>query len=362
MFHRCTPRAPADEHGSARLEVAGPRRLNVDVHCHYTSRRADDFALPHRKANSEAMLAFAGGSERSQHTEDIKALDQRIRGTERRLAEMDAMGVDVQIISPGPMQYFYWLEPELGREASRMVNDDITEIAARHPDRLVAMGTAPLQHPEFALAELERCVKKLGLRAMEINTCVNGTELSQAGLDKFFAKVEEYGVVLFIHPLGFTDGGRMARHFFINTIGNPLESTLAIGHLIHDGVLDRYPGLKICVAHGGGYIAHYIGRLDHTYEHRPEVHKQMSKPPSAYMRQLYFDTVLYDPAEIEQLARRWGAEHVLMGTDWPYNMGERDPIGLLRRCTAISEADREKIAGRNAAELFGIKDRVKRSD
>jgi aminocarboxymuconate-semialdehyde decarboxylase len=358
MFHLCVPYAPATEHGAARIEIPGRRRLTVDIHCHYTSQRADDFALPHRKADSEAMLAFAGGQERTEHTATIKALDLRIRGTEKRLAEMDAMGVDVQVISPGPMQYFYWLPPELGREASRMVNDDIAEIASRHPDRLVAMGTAPLQHPEFAVAELERCVKQLGLRAMEINTCVNGTELSQAGLETFFAKVEEYGVVLFIHPLGFTDGRRMARHFFINTIGNPLESTLAIGHLIHDGVLDRYPGLKICVAHGGGYIAHYVGRFDHTYEHRPEVHKEMKKAPSAYLRQLYFDTVVYDPAEIEQLARRWGAEHVLMGTDWPYNMGERDPVGLLDRCSAISEDDRAKIAGRNAAALFGIKDRT----
>jgi aminocarboxymuconate-semialdehyde decarboxylase len=268
---------------------------------------------------------------------------------------MDAMGIDVQIVSPGPMQYFYWLDPERGREASRMVNDDITEITARHPERLAPMGTVPLQHPEFAVAELERCVKRLGMRAIEINTNVNGTELAEAGLDAFFAKAEEWGVLLFIHPLGFTDGRRMAKYFFINTMGNPIESTLAVGHLIHGGVLDRHPGLKICVAHGGGYIAHYIGRLDHTYDQRPEVRVNMSRRPSDYMRQLYFDTVVYDPAEIEQLVRRWGADQVLMGTDWPYGMGERDPVGLLDRCAAIPDNERDKIAGLNAAKLFGLK-------
>jgi aminocarboxymuconate-semialdehyde decarboxylase len=213
----------------------------------------------------------------------------------------------------------------------------------------------PLQHPEFAVAELERCVKRLGMRAIEINTNVNGTELAEAGLDAFFAKAEEWGVLLFIHPLGFTDGRRMAKYFFINTMGNPIESTLAVGHLIHGGVLDRHPGLKICVAHGGGYIAHYIGRLDHTYDQRPEVRVNMSRRPSDYMRQLYFDTVVYDPAEIEQLVRRWGADQVLMGTDWPYGMGERDPVGLLDRCAAIPDNERDKIAGLNAAKLFGLK-------
>jgi len=359
MFHRCVPQAPATDHGAASVERRRPFGLTVDIHCHFTSARADALALPHRKPGSETMLAYATPEERAEHTRTIAALDLRIRATERRLEEMDAMGIDVQVVSPGPMQYFYWLDPELGREASRMVNDDLAEIATRRPDRIVAMGTVPLQETSLAVAELERCVRELGMRGVEISTNVNGAELSEPRLAPFFARAEELGVLLFIHPLGFTEGKRMARHFFINSIGNPIESTLAIAHLMHDGVLDRHPGLKICVAHGGGYIAQYIGRMDHTYDHRTELHATMKRKPSEYLKQLYFDTVLYDPAEIENLVRRWGADHVLMGTDWPYNMGERDPVGLLARCN-LAPGEREKIAGRNAARLLGLKAARKR--
>ncbi len=362
MFYRCAARASSGEGRAAapRARRSG-KNITVDIHCHFTSARADALALPHRKPEYEPTLAFVGSAERAEHRQTIDALDQRIRGTEARLAEMDAMGIDVQAVSPGPMQYFYWLPPELGREASRMVNDDLAAICARHPGRLVALGTVPLQETEMAVAELERCVREHGMRGVEISTNVNGAEISIPRLAPFFARAEELDVLLFIHPLGFSDGRRMAQHYFINTIGNPLESTLAVGHLIHDGVLDRHPGLKICVAHGGGYIAHYVGRMDHAWRHRPEVRARIPKPPSEYLRHMYFDTVLYDEAEIETLVRRWGAGHVLLGTDWPYGMSERDPVGLLEQCRALKAAERRQIAGGNAARLLGLEETKRHS-
>lgn len=352
MFYSCAGNAPTS--GAARTVKRRGRSFTVDIHCHYTSQRADDLAHPLRKPENEATLAVVTDQERERHARYIKSLDQRIRGADHRLAEMDAMGIDVQVISPGPMQYFYYLDADKGREASRMVNDDIAEISACHPKRLVPMGTVPLQAPQLAVEELTRCVKSLGIRAVEIGTNVNGEELSEKKLEPFFAKAEQLGVLVFIHPLGFTDGKRLARYTFNNVIGNPLESTIAIGHLIFDGVLERHPGLKVCVAHGGGYIAQYIGRMDHVYACRPEVRANLSQKPSEYMRRLYFDTVLYDPIEIENLVRHWGCEHVLLGTDWPYNMGEPDPVGLLARCKALKAAERKKIAGLNAAQLLGI--------
>ena len=354
MFYSCTPGAAAANGATARVVRKRGRSLTVDIHCHYTSQRADNLAHPLRKPENEATLAVVSEQERERHARYIKSLDQRIRGAELRLAEMDAMGIDVQVISPGPMQYFYYLDAEMGRAASRMVNDDITEISARHPGRLVPMGTVPLQAPQLAVEELTRCAKPPGMRAVEIATNVNGEELSEKKFEVFFAKAEELGVLVFIHPLGFTDGKRLSRYTFNNVIGNPLESTIAIGHLIFDGVLERHPGLKVCVAHGGGYIAHYIGRMDHVYACRPEVRVNISQKPSAYLKRLYFDTVQYDPIEIENLVRHWGCEHVLLGTDWPYNMGEYDPVGLLARCKGLKAAERKKIAGLNAAQLLGI--------
>jgi aminocarboxymuconate-semialdehyde decarboxylase len=355
MFYSCSPGARSSGGKTARRPVRKSRSFTVDIHCHFTSQRADDLAHPLRKAADEPTLAVISEEERARHRAYIASLDARIRGADKRLKEMDAMGIDVQVVSPGPMQYFYYLEPDMGREASRMVNDDIAELCARHPDRLVAMGTVPLQEPRLAVEELERCVKSLGLKAVEISTNVNGEELSEKKFAPFWARAEELGVLVFIHPLGFTDGKRLSRYQFNNVIGNPLESTIAVGHLIFDGVLDRHPGLKICIAHGGGYIAHYIGRMDHVYSVRPEVRGNIKKKPSEYMKRLYFDTVQYDPVEVENLVRRWGADHVLLGTDWPYNMGETDPVGLLKRCGGLTAAERNKIGGLNAAKLLGIK-------
>jgi aminocarboxymuconate-semialdehyde decarboxylase len=326
------------------------------MHCHYTSQRADDLVLPTRKPENEPTLAAIGGNTHQKWAAHIDSLDERLRGHEKRLIEMDEMGIDVQVVSPGPMSYFYYTEPDVGREASRIVNDDLAAMVAQCPDRLFAMGTVPLQHTAFAIAELERCVQTLGMRGIEISTHVNGEELSIPRLLPFFAKAEELGVPLFIHPLGFTDGRRLSKHYFINALGNPIESTIAVAHLIFDGVLDDYPGLKICIAHGGGYIAHYVGRLDHIanpeYAERP-----LKKMPSDYLRDLYYDTVLHNPTEIEHLIERWGVDHVLLGSDWPYRMGETDPVGLLGRCD-LTDDQFALVAGLNAARFFGIEDRV----
>ena len=333
----------------------GRHPVTVDIHCHFTSKRADDLALPLRPATAEATLAVVSPEERERHRLYIDSLDERIRGTEKRLAEMDEQGVDVQVVSPGPMQYFYWTEPDMGRTLARMVNDDLAKLCTSHPDRLVPMGTVPLQDAQMAVAELERIAREHGMKAVEVSTNVNGMELSDPRLAPFWAKAEALGLLVFIHPLGFTEGKRLGRHNFSNVIGNPLESAIAVGYLIFDGVFDRHPGLKICVAHGGGFAAHYIGRFDHSWSARAADRGEIARKPSEYMKRLYFDTVQYDPIEVENLVRHWGADHVLMGTDWPYTMGEPDPVGLLHRCTGLSEAECDKIAGGNTAALLGIK-------
>jgi aminocarboxymuconate-semialdehyde decarboxylase len=339
--------------GTERRKPLNGTSLTVDMHCHFTSRRADELALPLRKAENEPTLAAIAGGSRERWANHIDSLEDRVRGFEQRLRDMDRMGIDVQIVSPGPMQYFYYLPPEVGREASRLVNDDIAVLAATHPDRLVAMGTVPLQDTGMALEELDRCIDELGLRAIELSTHVNGEELSIERLRPFFGRVEERGIVLFLHPLGATDGRRLTKHYFINSIGNPLESTIAVAHLIYDGVLDAYPALKLCVAHGGGYLAQCTGRLDHTAtpEYTDHIFTQL---PSDYLKRLYFDTVVHDPREIENLVRRYGADHIMLGSDWPYRMGETDPLGLLDRCDLIA-SDRAAIAGGTAMNLFNLK-------
>jgi aminocarboxymuconate-semialdehyde decarboxylase len=268
---------------------------------------------------------------------------------------MDAMGVDIQAISPAPLQYYYCLEPELGRDAARAINDRIATIAAANSDRIVGLANVPMQSPEFAVAELERAVKELGLRGVEISTNVAGADLSEQRFRKFFAKAEELDVVVFLHPSGFSEGRRLSDHYFTNVIGNPLDSTIAVSHLIFGGVLDAYPKLKVCVAHGGGYLAAYSGRIDHAHGARADCRRCIKEPPTTYLKRLYFDTVVFTEHQLEYLVRLYGSDHIVLGTDYPYDMGMVDPVGFVEGTAELTDADKDAIVGGNAARLLGIK-------
>jgi aminocarboxymuconate-semialdehyde decarboxylase len=184
---------------------------------------------------------------------------------------------------------------------------------------------------------------------------VRGVDLTRAGLEKFFARAEELGVLIFLHPSGTSFVGRMSDHYFPNTIGHPLESALAVGHLIFDGYLERFSNLKICIAHGGGYIPAYWGRFDHAFEFRPDSRVTIRKKPSEYLKKLYFDTVVFSDVELKHLIETWGADHIMLGTDYPFDMAEPDPVGLFERLDGISDADLAQVAGGNAERLLGMK-------
>ncbi|TMG92964.1 MAG: amidohydrolase [Betaproteobacteria bacterium] len=258
--------------------------------------------------------------------------------------------------SHGPNQCYYWTEPELGVELSRMVNNRLAEIVATWPERFVALGTVPLQHVDLAVAELERCVKQLGLRGVEINPSVNGMDLTdpRLKLEKLFAKAQALDVIIFMHPIGFTQGERLIDHYFNDVIGNPMETTIAASHLIFDGVMQRHPKLKIVLPHAGGYLAHYWARMDHGHRARPDCRTVIKRPPSYYLAKMYFDTITFDPEMLRHMIGKYGPGHVLLGTDYPYDMGEEDPLGLIGSVRGLKRADRDMIEGGNAARLLKI--------
>jgi aminocarboxymuconate-semialdehyde decarboxylase len=265
------------------------------------------------------------------------------------------MGIDIQAVSPAPNQTYYWTDAGLGAELARMVNERIAEIVAKWPERFVGLGTVPLQDPDLAVAELEYLVKKLNLRGVEINGNVNGMDLTDGrlGLEKFFAKAQELDVIIFIHPTGYTQGERLLDHYFNNVIGNPLETTVAASHLIFDGVMERYPKLKVVLPHGGGFLAHYWERMNHGWKARPDCRTVIKKKPTTYLEKFYFDTIVFDPAMLENLVNRYGAEHVVLGTDYPFDMGMYDPVEFVAR-TRLSAVQKAKITGGNAARLLKI--------
>jgi aminocarboxymuconate-semialdehyde decarboxylase len=298
-----------------------------------------------------SALPFTSAASNAVNAEMFAAIGPALNGIDQRLVDMDRLGIDVQALSPNPGQYFYFTDPELGRQTSRAVNDAIAEAVARRPERFVGMGTVPMQNVELAIAEMRRCVKDLDLRGIEISTNVNGRELADPAFRPFFAAAQELGILIFIHPLGFTQGERLSEHYLNNLLGNPLESTIALSHLIFGGVLKDMPDLKICVAHGGGYLPAYWGRMDHAYRARADCRQHIDHEPSHYLRRIWLDTLVFDQDQLDSLVRTHGADRLCLGTDYPFDMAEPDPVGFHAR---LSEADRKKIVGANAAGLLGL--------
>ena len=279
---------------------------------------------------------------------------QRFVDPELRIEDMDRMGIDVQAIAIAPPQYYYWTDVDLGARLSAMQNDRLAEIVDGHPDRFVALGTLPMQDVPRALRELERVTSELGFRGLELCTNVNGIDLDDERFEPFFRRVEELELLVVLHPHGFSHGERLASHYMINTVGMPVDSTVCIAHLIFGGVLERFPALRLCVVHGGGYLPFYPARFDHAFEVRPDVRERITRPPSTYLRQLYFDTMVFDPAMLQRLVADYGDDHVLLGTDYPFDMGESDPLALLARVEGLDDGARARIAGGNAARLLGL--------
>src|SRR5581483_4511694 len=267
------------------------RPRTIDFHCHVLTLAAESLvADTPQKKNEPAMMLKSMGEASVAHNTAVMlphALP-RLTRVEQRLADMDSMGVDIQILSPSPTQYYYWADRDRAQQIVRVQNEHVAEVCAQHPDRLIGLGTLALQHAELAAEQLEYGMKRLGLKGVEISTSVNGEELDVARLTPFWRRAEELGALVFIHPFGTTLGERVNTHYLSNIIGQPLETTIALSHLIFGGVLDRHPGLRIVAAHGGGYLPSYCGRSNHGYAVRPEAKAGAQLPPVEYLRKIWF--------------------------------------------------------------------------
>jgi aminocarboxymuconate-semialdehyde decarboxylase len=333
------------------------KHLVVDIHCHYLNPEVNAKTAHLNAPSYDPTVIYANDITNQTNILQMKTRAPKLMGIEERLQDMDKMGVDIQAVAPAPYHYFYFTDPELGASLARDVNHGIANVVASHPDRFVGLGSVPLQNPKMAVKELEYCVKKLGLKGVEICTNVNGKNLTDPslGLEKFFAKANELGIVVFMHPLGFTQGERLSNHYFNNVIGNPLETTIAVSHLIFDGVIARYPKIKFLAAHGGGFLAHYWARMDHAWGARKDCRTVIKKKPSSYLEKIYFDTITHDPEMLGNLVNRFGANHVMLGTDYPYDMADDHPLKTIRAVKRLSTSDRQLIEGGNAVKLMKIK-------
>jgi len=341
----------ARAHGQPGREIR-PKSITIDVHSHVGVPRAAEFVKPHISPTAMPLVAFADAATRAlNQKQEVDIAARRALG--KRLADLDAMGLDVQIIKPPPPQCYYAVPLDIAVEAARIVNDGIAEFVAQRPDRLKGFGTVPMPDAHEAATELERCATKLGFKGVQILTNVNGRELSDPAFAPFWKKAEELGLLVVIHPNGFTEASRLSRFYFNNVIGNPLETTIALHYLIFGGVLERHPKLKVLAVHGGGYLASYSGRIDHAWGARSDSRGDLSLPPTTYLKRLYFDTVVFTPHQLQELVRLYGADHILMGTDYPFDMADYDPVGHV--CSANLDAETTAaICGGNVSRLLEL--------
>lgn len=340
-------------HGSAQrreVVVNGKRMLTVDIHCH--SYVHDVWPL----ISESDEIGYLRPLLESPVREKIE-----LPNVDFRLAQMDQQGIDIQAVSLHVGQYHHWADYDLAGQIVTIQNQKIAELCASHPDRFVGLGAVALQHPDLAVQQMKYAVRHLDMRGFMITGSVNGMELSDPKLHPFWAAAEELGTVIFIHPRNFPAGASrlQGNGRLDNVIGNPLETTIALSHLIYEGTLDKFPGVKICAAHGGGYLPSYAGRSDHCAEYASKFCKAVGKLPSAYLKeQLYFDSLVYTTDILEHMVNLVGADRIVLGTDFPFEMGNSRAVDHVLSVPDLSDAEREAILGATAAGLLGIKQTV----
>jgi len=329
---------------------------SIDVHAHLTpqcfwqaTENGGDWHTLRRETDARGMEYAVVGGRR-------QALPPRARWTpEARLADMDSLGVDVHVLSTYVGFYNYHLPLEVARATSTATNDEIAGMVRAWPDRFAGLGTLPMQDVKAAIAEMERCMTGLGLKGVEINDHVNGRTLEEPEFRPFWKAAQELGALVFFHQAGDTVvTSRSARYHLPNTIGNLADRTVTFATLVFGGVMDEFPDLKICLGHGGGYTCYGIGRMDHGWQVRSEARVHITRPPSAYLRRFYYDCIVYTEPALRFLIDSVGADRVVFGTDWPYDMALDWPVAWVLGMKGLSQEEKEAILWKNLERLLGL--------
>ena len=328
----------------------------IDVHCHMATPSSRTVVEAHRRPEYEPYDYFMGQSSREHNKVMIPQISDQLTIPEARLEPMDRMGVEIQGLATFVSEYFYWAPATAAAESARIQNDHLAAVAEAHPDRFALFGaTVPLQDVDLAIAEMDRAVDELSFKGLQIGGTVDGHNLDEPRFRPFWAAVEAKGIPVILHPNGYPESQRFSDYFLVNCVGNPLETMVAATRMIFSGLFEEHPGIKLVLLHGGGYLPFYASRSDHTWEVRPETRVAIpDRPPSDYMKMLYYDTMVFQPLYLRHLIEVVGSDRVMLGTDYPFDMGETDPVGLIDATEGLSDEERAAIKGGNAARLFGL--------
>jgi aminocarboxymuconate-semialdehyde decarboxylase len=283
----------------------------------------------------------------------LSEMDREFYDVDAKLAAMDRMGLEISVLSVAPPTYFYALSAEAGLAAARLSNDGIAQMVSRHPARLRGMATLPMQDPDAAIVELERVVKEYRFKAIEIGTSIEGEQLAHEKFRPLLKTIEQLGCFIFAHPYACSAKGGMDGYELFNTVGYPLDTTLMVAHLMFSGALDELKSLRIVLAHGGGYVPYQIGRFEHGHQNRPAASVKTQSSPYAMLRRFYFDALTHDPRSARHLIDMVGADHVVIGTDNPFNMGYERPLAALDATPGLTADERAFICSGTARALLG---------
>ena len=331
-----------------------PSSATIDIHAHIVVPQAAKLAQPHIDISRLPLAYFSDAASKEINAQQEKDVREVMTTIDRRLFDLDRMGIDIQVVAPAPGQCYYSIDPKIAEVAHRLANEGVVEYCSRKSDRFVGLGVVTLQEPDVAVRELDYVMNELNLKGVEILTNVDGQELSDPKFRPFFAKAEQLGAFIMMHPNGFTHGERLTHFYFNNVLGNPLDTTLALHNLIFSGTLARFPDLKLMAVHGGGYLPGYSGRIDHAWGARQDAHGELPLPPTTYLRQVYLDTVVFTYHQLAYLIDVFGPDRIVMGTDYPFDMAEYNPIGHIAGVHGMDEATLAQIAGGNAARVLGL--------
>jgi aminocarboxymuconate-semialdehyde decarboxylase len=329
--------------------------MNIDVHAHYVPleslRVASEIGQGHglkltKNERGRDVLVRDGRNFLTQVKAEFSDLDLR-------LSIMDQQGVDMQVLSPAGSYFFYWMPAQDALEFAGWLNGQFADAVAKHPQRLVALGSVPMQDGAKAAQELERAMTKLGLRGVEISSNIQGRYLDDPGFNPFWEAAQALDALIFVHPNQVVGAERMKDYNLANLIGNPTDTSLAFAKLIFGGVLERFPRLKFLFAHAGGFLPYTWGRLDRGFRIQDSAAAKLTQPPSEYIKLLHFDTITHSSMALEYLVANFGADKVLLGSDYPYDMGDPEPVQSLRG-TKIAAAQQQLISSANACRLLAI--------
>jgi aminocarboxymuconate-semialdehyde decarboxylase len=336
--------------------MTAPSRQKIDIHTHI---------LPKELPRWKDRFGYGGFIELDHHApcrarmmrddgKFFREIEENCWDAGARLRDCSQHGVTTQVLSTVPVMFSYWAKPEHAHDLSRFLNDHIAGIVASHPGRFEGLATLPMQDPKLAIRELERSVKQLGLKGIEIGTHINGVNLDEQPVLDVLAAAEELGACIFVHPWDMMGESQMPRYWLPWLVGMPAELSRAICSMIFGGVFEKFPKLRVAFAHGGGSFPSTLGRIQHGFEARPDLCAIKTKAsPRDQIGRFYLDTLVHDPRVLRQLIEVFGVEKLALGTDYPFPLGEDRPGSLIEGLEGLDHASRERLLWGTAREWLG---------